>query len=364
MVGTPALAVRDDAAAERTFVGARTAIAAVGVVAMLALPLVLSMLDRPSYLTAAVYALILGLAGISLVVLLGYVGQVSLAQFAFMGIGAMVVARLAPHIGYWPSLPLAGLLAVPVGLVAAVPALRLRGIYLAVATLGFSQAVGAAILLNPSLAGGPILHVDPPHLGGTALSSSLSSRSTLYLVDLGIVAVFAAFTLALRHRKTGLAFTAVRDSELAAASVGVNVVKYKMLAFALSAFYAGVAGGMYMALNPDVDPRFFSALTGSIPLLIVLVIGGVTSIGGALLACYFYAMVPLLLPQLINGLLRAVHLGSWFNWDLTIALFGVLLLRGLVSMPRGIVGALDGILRRMALRSADQTAGGRRSAVF
>src|SRR4029077_10607140 len=115
---------------------------------------------------AAVYGLILGLAAISLVVLLGYVGQVSLAQFAFMGIGALTVSRTAPHIGYWASLPLAGLVAVPVGLVAAVPALRLRGIYLAIATLRVSQAVTAAVLLNPTLADGTLIHVDPPSLFG------------------------------------------------------------------------------------------------------------------------------------------------------------------------------------------------------
>ena len=281
------------------------------------------------------------MAAISLVVLVGYVGQVSLAQFAFMGIGALMVSRAAPLVGYWLALPLAGLAAVPVGLVAALPALRLRGIYLAIATLGLSQVVTAAILLNPTLVGATIIHLNPPSLFGHVLTSTIGSRTALYFVDLAAVAAAAAFTLALRHRKTGLAFTAVRDSELAAASVGINVVKYKLVAFALSAFYAGLAGGLYMTLSPDADPPFSTPLTGSIPLLIVLVVGGVTSIGGALLASFLFAVMPLLLPELVNGGLGPVGINGVFNHDLTIALFGVLLLRGLVSTPAGLIGELD-----------------------
>jgi branched-chain amino acid transport system permease protein len=339
-----------DRVVEREYTQARNRVALLGVAALLALPFVLSLLNRPSYLTASVYALVLGLAAISLVVLVGYVGQVSLAQFTLMGIGAVVVARTTPHIGFWASLPLGGLAAVPVGLVAALPALRLRGIYLAIATLGLSQVVLAAILLNQTIVGGYNLHIAAPALFGHPFTSSLSSRTTLYFVDLVAVAMAAGFTLALRHRKTGLAFTAVRDSELAAASVGINVVKYKLVAFALSAFYAGIAGGLYMALFDTADPHTFDALTGSIPLLIVLVVGGVTSIGGALLASFFFAIVPILLPQLINGGLHAAGLGKVFSSDLIIALFGVLLLRGLVSSPTGLTGELDRRLRRWAMR--------------
>ena len=320
-----------------------------GILILVVVPIVLSLLGKPSYLTASVFALILSLAAISLVVLVGYVGQVSLAQFAFMGIGALVVARAAPHVGYWAALPLGGLAAVPVGLVAALPALRLRGIYLAIATLGLSQVVTSAILLNPTLAGGTLIHLDPPQLFGHVFTASLPSRTQLYYFDLVVVAAAAMFTLALRHRKTGLAFTAVRDSELAAASVGINVVKYKLSAFALSAFYAGVAGGLYLLLSPDVDPTtFFSALQGSIPLLIVLVVGGVTSIGGAVIASFLYAVMPHLLPEVVNGGLHRVGVTGVLNSDLTIALFGALLLRGLVSTPQGIVGEIDRRLRQLA----------------
>jgi len=339
-----------DDAVERSARRSRASITAVGMAAIIAFPGITALLNRPSYTTAAVYGLILGLAAISLVVLLGYVGQVSLAQFAFMGVGALAVARLQPYTGYWAALPLAGLAAVPVGLVAALPALRLRGIYLAVATLGLSQVVVATILFNPTLAGGTLLHVNPPTLGSWTFPGTLAGRARLYYVDLAILIVFVAFTLALRDRKTGLAFAAVRDSELAAASVGISVVRYKLLAFALSSFYAGVAGGLYMGLSPVVDPRFFDALTGSIPLLIVLVIGGVASIGGALLASFLYAMFPLLLPQLINGVLGTLHIGASFNPDLTIALFGLLLLRGLMSSPSGLIGELDRRLMAQAAR--------------
>jgi len=205
-----------------------------GVAALVLLPLGLRAADKPAYMSTAVLGLVVALAALSLVVLLGYVGQLSLAQFAFMGIGALVVSRLSPVIGFWTALPLAGLLAVPAGLVAAVPALRLRGIYLAVATLGFGQVVTAAVLLNPTIAGGTTIHLDTPTLAGITFPGDLHGRFDLYFVVLAILAAFALFTLALRSRKTGRAFTAVRDSEVAAASIGINVTKYKLLAFGLA----------------------------------------------------------------------------------------------------------------------------------
>src|SRR5437660_3484670 len=109
----------DQKAIDTDFARMRSGFALVGAVLLLVAPLVFSATNRPSYLTAAVYALVLGLAGISLVILVGYVGQVSLAQFAFMGIGALVVARTAPYTGFWLALPIGGLAAVPLGLVAA-----------------------------------------------------------------------------------------------------------------------------------------------------------------------------------------------------------------------------------------------------
>jgi branched-chain amino acid transport system permease protein len=350
-VGSAALSPAADLRAiDREVARGRAVFMGIGILALLGVPLFLTIIDKVSYLTASVNGLILGLAAISLVVLVGYVGQVSLAQFAFMGIGALVVSRVAPLTGYWAALPIAGLAAIPVGLIAALPALRLRGIYLAIATLGLSQVIIAAVLVNPTLAGGYTLHLDTPSFFGQPFTATLASRSTLYFIDLAIVAAAAAFTLALRHRKTGLAFTAVRDSELAAASVGINVVKYKLVAFALSAFYAGVAGGLYMALSPETDPRYFDPLTGSVPLLILLVVGGVTSIGGALLASFLFSIMPILLPQLITSGFDHLGVKATFNYhDLVLALFGALLLRGLVTSPSGLVGELD---RRLKLRAA------------
>jgi len=336
---------------EKTVRALRRGTGALGVVSLVALPGVLALLNRPSYLTASVHALIVGIVAISLVMLLGYVGQVSLAQFAFMGIGALVVARVAPYTGYWAALPLAGLAAVPAGLVAALPAIRLRGIYLAVATLGFSQVIVAAVLLNPNIAGGVNLHVDPPHLGGWSFTSTISSRSLLYFVILGFVAVFALFTLALRPARTGLAFTSVRDSELAAASVGVNVVKYKLIAFSVSSFYAAVAGGLYMALSPDVDPTYiFGALTGSIPLLILVVLGGVSSIAGALLASFIFALSPIFMPQFIDWVLGLLHIPWTFPPNLTLVIFGIALIKVLQYTPNGIMGLLDRLFQRIAER--------------
>lgn len=307
-----------------------------GLAALVALPVALRASDRPAYLTAAVLSLVIALAALSLVVLVGWVGQLSLAQFAFMGIGALAISRLAPHIGFWPSIPLAGLAAVPAGLVAAVPALRLRGIYLAVATLGFGQVVESALLLNPTIAGGEQLHVDPPRLGPLTFPGNLDGRFRLYFVVLVVLCAFIAFTQALRRRRTGRAFLAIRDSEVAAASVGIDVVAWKLVAFGLAAFYAGVAGALFMLLNNDVAPDTFDSLRGSIPLLIVLVIAGITSVQGAVLAGFLFAMAPLVMPSAIDSVLHAVHAPIAFNPDLVYAVFGAGLLIGLVLSPQRI----------------------------
>jgi branched-chain amino acid transport system permease protein len=139
---------------------------------------------------------------------------------------------------------------------------------------------------------------------------------------------------------------------LAAASAGINVARYKLLAFTVSSFYAGVAGGMYMGLNPDVDPRYFDALTGGIPLLIVLVIGGVTSIAGALLASYLYTLMPILLPQLTQRVLSLAHLRVTVHPSFTMVVLGLLALAALLWAPDGIVGEFD---RRLRLRLARST---------
>jgi branched-chain amino acid transport system permease protein len=328
----------------------RNGVATAGVLGVVALPFMLRHYDKPSYMTASVLALIVALAALSLVLLMGYVGQISLAQFAFLGIGALVVSRLAPYIGYWPALLCGGLLAVPAGLVAALPALRLRGIYLAVATLGFGQVVTAAVLLNPTLVGGADLHLDTPSLGPIHFTSDLDGAFNLYFVVLAVLTVFVVFTIALRLRKTGMAFNAVRDGEVAAASIGISVSRYKLLAFAFSAFYAGIAGGLYMLLNPVVDGGSLDPLRGSIPLLIVLVISGVSSAGGAVMAGFLFAVGPLLLPQLLDSGFSAVHAPFSSNPDLILALFGVGLLVSLATNPKGVAGGLEDTTRRVAAR--------------
>ena len=320
----------------------------VGAAALVALPSVLRYYDKPSYMTAAVLALIVALAGLSMVLLMGYVGQISLAQFAFLGIGALVTSRLAPYTGFWLALLLGGVLAVPAGLVAALPALRLRGIYLTVATLGFGQVVTAAVLLNPRIAGGPDLHADTPTLFSLEFTPDLPGAAKLYYVVLAVLAVFMLFTVALRSRKTGMAFNAVRDGEVAAASIGISVMRYKMMAFAFSAFYAGIAGGLYMVLNSDADPASFDPLRGSIPLLVVLVIGGVASVGGAVVAGFLFALGPLVLPQLLDWALTKVHAPFSSNPDLILAIFGVGLIAGLITNPGGLASGVEIGARRIA----------------
>lgn len=285
---------------------------------------VVLMLSVPPLLNAEMFYLITAgtayaLAVLSLVVLVGLVGQFSLAQAGFMGVGAFTAAHLVQggHVPFVLAVPLGGLAAVPVGMVAALPALRVRGVLLAVVTLSFGQLLDSLFFqapVNGGLAGLP-LHRPP----------SLADPVRYYWFEVAVLLACTAFVCMFRTRRTGRVLAAVRESEAAALSVGVDVVRAKIAAFALSAFIAGLAGVLYAGINQSAAAGDYTAFK-SIQLLAVAVIGGLDSVAGAIVGGLLNTLAP-------YGIARLPVVGST---DLVGVVFGSGLVVQMLLAPRGI----------------------------
>lgn len=275
-------------------------------------------------------------AVLSLVVLVGLVGQFSLAQAAFMGVGALTAAHLVSdaHVPFLLAVPLGGLAAVPVGMCAAIPALRVRGVYLAVATLAFGQALQSLFFqtaVNGGSAGGGVPLPRPAAIGGA---------TQYYWFELAVLLGLIAFVCMFRTRRAGRNLAAVRESEAAALSVGISVVWAKVGAFALSAFIAGVAGVLYAGLNEVASGAAFTSFD-SIALMAVGVIGGLGSAAGAVIAGLLKTMAPVLIAKL-PGVASA--------GDLVGVVFGAGLIVQMVTAPLGIASQLLRAEKRIAAR--------------
>jgi branched-chain amino acid transport system permease protein len=256
-----------------------------------------------------VYVGIYFVALIGLNVLTGHSGQISLGHGAFMAVGAYTTAIMVSHWGVrdlW-TIPAACLVAGLAGYLFGYPALRLHGVYLALATFAVAIALPSLVKRFPGLTGGGTgIQLEQPH---APFGLPLSGTHWLYALTWGIgVLLFGASWLLLRGR-FGRTLRAVRDSEIAAASIGIDAARYKRLAFGISAAYAGVAGSLLAIAIAFVNPDTFPA-TLSILLLTGAVVGGLGSIVGPLLGAFFVEFVPLYAqdisteaPGVIYGLL-------------------------------------------------------------
>jgi branched-chain amino acid transport system permease protein len=276
------------------------------VVFVAVLPSFISDFKARDYAYVGIY--LIALLGLN--ILTGYTGQISLGHGAFMAIGGYTTAILmagneqfgGPISGgmkdLW-TLPVAGLVAGLVGLAFGVPALRLSGLYLALATFAIAVAMPSTVRRFEEFTGGStgIQLTGTPELTGSTgnvdvLGRSLTPNDWLYYLCWTIaLALFAGAWLILRGR-TGRAFRAVRDSETAAISSGVSLARYKTLAFAISAAYAGIAGGLYVLASAFVNPDVFP-IALSIFLLVGIVVGGLGGLSGLVFGAIFIAFLPL-----------------------------------------------------------------------
>jgi branched-chain amino acid transport system permease protein len=221
-------------------------------------------------------------------ILIGYTGQISFGQAGFLAIGAFTFG----HLRIWGApFPLAllgaGLLAALAGVMVGFPSLRLKGPYLSIATLGFGIAVYQVFVNYETLSGGR---------SGLAIAKltpmlGLSRTRWEYYVYVLLLAAFTLVTANLISSYVGRAFIAIRDSDIAAEVNGVNLTRYKLLAFAISSFYTGVHGALYAQVLGHIEPQIFNVLE-SITLFVAVIIGGLASIEGSILGAAFVLIVP------------------------------------------------------------------------
>jgi len=221
------------------------------------------------------------IALVGLGILTGYNGQISLGHGAFMGVGGYTMAILNVDHGVrdlW-TIPIAGVVAGLAGLLVGIPALRLSGLYLALVTFGIAVSFPQLVKKNGHFTGGTTGKI--PNVIAPPFGLHTTANHWLYYLTWGIALVLLVAAWSLLRAKPGRAWQAIRDSEVAAASAGISIARYKTLAFGISAFYAGVAGALYAIDTDYVNPDVFPILL-SIYLVVGLAAGGLGSLSGLL----------------------------------------------------------------------------------
>jgi len=276
-------------------------------------------------------------AALGLNILTGLTGQISLGHAAFVAIGAYTSAILSTRLGlpFWLTIPAAGLLAAFFGILLGFPCLRLKGLYLAMATMSFGVVVEYLVTHLESVTMGVRgISVPAPSMFGY----TLSDPAKLFYLIIFIVALLTIAAKNLTRTRVGRAFVAIRDRDVAAEVIGVNLTKYKVTAFAISSFYGGVAGALYSYSTGYLHPENFTLLL-SVEYIAMIIVGGLGSILGSVFGAIFLTVV----PDIIKGI--ADFLGRWlpfllaqYDEEWNIAAFGLLIMLFLIVEPTGLNG--------------------------
>ena len=286
----------------------------------------------PEYwLAQLTFVLIYAVIGVGLMLLAGFTGQFSLGHAAFVGVGAYAQAVLTNAGLPFPlAMVCAALLAAAAGVVVGLPALRLKGIYLGIATLAFGFIVEEIFARWESVTGGNAgMHVKAPAIFGWTIDSG----EGFYFICL-ITAVLATLAIVnLLRSSTGRAFVAIRDSEVSAQSMGIHLARYKTLAFALSAALAGIGGALYAHKMRFLSPDQFSIIQ-SIDLLLMVVIGGLGSVHGAFLGAIFLIAMPQIISMVKDYLPDAIGQAP----GLQAVVYGSVLIAFVLFEPLGLYG--------------------------
>jgi branched-chain amino acid transport system permease protein len=291
------------------------------------------------YLFSAILVplLVLSLAGLGLNLLTGYAGQLSLGSAAFMAVGAFATYNFVLRVPGMPllaAMALGGASAAAVGMVFGLPSLRIKGFYLVVSTLA-AQFFVQWLLTKVSWFSNdnPSGVISAPKL--LVLGHDFSTPSGRYVLTLGVVTLLTVIAYNVVHSQTGRRFMAVRDMDTAAAVLGIPILRTKLLAFALSSFYIGVAGALWaFAYLGTVEPHGFD-LDRSFQVLFIIIIGGLGSIAGSFLGAAFLVLVPIGMDHLATTLLSG-SIDSGHLENLQKILFGGLLIVLLIKEPEGL----------------------------
>jgi branched-chain amino acid transport system permease protein len=294
------------------------------------LPFVLD--DYRIYLMNRIGVAIIG--AISLDILCGFCGQLSLGHAAFLAIGAYSygILHMAFHLPAHLSIVAAGCVGALLSLLIGIPSLRLKGLYLAIATMGFTFIVDEAIRFFSTWTHGVegFLVSRVVHFGFMELHSG---KAGFYYFVYTLVIAIVVFSRFLLHSKLGRAFTSIRDSETAAEVSGINLLLYKVLAFGISSFIAAVAGALMGIIIGTISPEDFNILL-SIDFLVMLVIGGMGAVYGAVIGAFFITFLPEGITTLRDAFLPP-------GTDIAILqylIYGLIILSFIVFEPHGIYG--------------------------
>lgn len=302
--------------------------AAVVLVALCMLPFLVKNFRVFQFNLVVVYAI----AVLGLNILTGYNGQISLGHGAFYAIGAYAAAILMDRAGmpYWATLPVSALVCFLFGVLIGFPALRLAGPYLALATFALALAIPQLLKYNAiedwtgGVQGIVLTKPDPP-FELTLFGQALSADRWLYLFSLAVAVLMFVIARNLLRGRVGRALVAIRDHPIAAAAMGIDLPRFKTLAFGVSAAFTGVAGALGAVAVAYVAPDSFTVFL-SISLLVGAVIGGLASITGAVFGAIFIQFVPNIADEISKS-------APW-------AIYGVFLIAFMYLMPTGVSGLL------------------------
>ena len=281
--------------------------------------------------------LIFSLAALGLNILTGYAGQLSLGSAAFMAVGAFAAYNFMLRIDGMPfllALVLAGLTSAGVGILFGLPSLRIKGFYLAVATLAAQFFIVWALVKFPWFSNNSSSGVVTAQ-AVTILGYTFESPEAKYVLTFLIVAFMALLAKNMVRSSTGRAWMAVRDMDVAAQVIGFRLMRTKLLAFAVSSFYCGVAGALYAyTYIGTVEPEGFN-LDLSFKILFMIIIGGVGSIMGAFFGAAFIVLLPIFLDNVVPAIFGD-SLGAGFVSNFQLIVFGGLIIFFLIVEPEGL----------------------------
>jgi branched-chain amino acid transport system permease protein len=284
---------------------------------------------------------IINLAGIYIIgsiglnILTGCTGQISVGHSAFIAVGSYATAILGERTGlpFYIILPLSGVIASTIGVLVGIPCLRLRGLYLAMATLSFGIIVQFVLFHWEGLTHGAIGMTSPTI---TILGFKVDSGRRFYFLIMGMAFLLALVAKNMMRMKIGRAFVSIRDNDIAANVIGVNLTRYKVMAFAISSFYAGISGSLLAYYITRVSPDYFTIFL-SIEYLAMIIVGGLGSILGSIFGAMFIAFVTEWLKLFIEFLAKSLNLGYFpFTKQIIVSTYGLLIILFLIFESGGL----------------------------
>lgn len=273
-------------------------------------------------------------AALGLNILTGAAGQISLGHAAFVGIGAYTSAILVNRFGlpFLLCLPLAGLAAAFFGILVGAPSMRMKGLYLCITTLAAQVIFEFFFVHWESLTGGIRgLNIAPPDIFGLDIGTEFS----FYWVTLVVVIITATISRNIFRTRVGRAFIAIRDRDISAELMGINLFRYKLYAFAISSFFAGIAGCLWVNHLKSITPEHFP-LHESIRFLAMIIVGGLGNVLGAIYGAIFMTLIPEILQTILKFFEGIFPHAMSFLFPLQTVVFGLLIVVFLVFEPHGL----------------------------